>query len=142
MEITLSCLQLLIKSKLVFKKKNIQLVVLPIILFFISRLNNLVDNWYVGSILFFVEHHVQQEVFFLALVEMASSNSVSNIDKTIPITKYTHDTQTNKYCLIRLEDIVCKVGLLRTVGSSSFSVISQHIFKEDLNNTAGYISNV
>lgn len=85
---------------------------------------------------------MEEEVYFLALVELAAENSVSTVDKTIPVAKFNKNSRQNKYCIIRLEDIVCSIGLLKTLNSSALSIITHHIFKTDLSLTAGSVSNL
>ena len=78
----------------------------------------------------------------MALVELANKNEVSKIDKTMPVVQYKIGSSKNKYCVVRLEDILCSVGLVKAKGKNWFSVISHHIFKEPLDKNAGSMSNI
>lgn len=79
----------------------------------------------------------------MALVELAKENSTSKLDKSIPKVKFnanSSNNSSNKYCVVKLEDIFCSVGLLKTAVKDWYSVISHHVFIKDLSLTAGSIS--
>lgn len=107
-----------------------------------SHRNRVVKNWYVGSIVFFFEHTVDEQSRFLLLVALAEENMVVVDDVTMPKVKLYGEDGLQKYAVIRFEDIVCSVSLVKTKWTRTFHVISKHIFKQNMELTAGSVSNL
>src|ERR1051325_10095829 len=94
-------------------------------------MNNIIKCWYIGSMVFFFEHIIDGAAQFLILVELAKVNAVAKHDNFIPVVEL-FNSEYKSYAVIRFEDIICSVGLLKTDKANTFSVISRHIFKESL----------
>lgn len=91
---------------------------------------------------FFFEHTANGQTRFLLLVALAEENTVARHDNTMPRVKLYGDKESQTFAVIRFEDIVCSVSLLKTEWVRSFHVISKHIFKSNMQPTAGLVSNL
>lgn len=114
--------------------------------------------WFVGSVVFFFEHqYSENEVSFLALVEVMKNNTVSSYDPTIPVVTMNKtkeqqllDNPTGvlidpKFAVINISDIIYQVGLIQshTTSEQIHSVIAPYyVFNENLNTSAGEIRNL
>lgn len=88
------------------------------------------------SIVFFFAHTLGGLSRFLVLVELAEENAVSHLDNSLPIVKLYPKGQQGKLVVIRLVDIICNVGLVKSRNARTYSVVSHHIFKECLSSNA------
>jgi hypothetical protein len=99
------------------------------------------DSWYIGSLVFFFEHAFNDQIQYLALIDVAKRNTTTSYKKTIPLVELRGEN-THTYAVCRFEDIVASVGLVRSsvTNAKEFKVISHHIFKENLDKNAGVLS--
>jgi hypothetical protein len=113
-----------------------------------SHRNIISRSWYVGSVVLFFEHKLGDESRFLVLVDLAEQNSVSDIDTARPMVKLFCTEANRRLAVVRFEDIICNVGLVKTTTDRCYSVISHHIFKESLSGSSsggispGSLSNI
>ena len=117
------------------------------------------ECWFVGAVVFYFQHRYNNDVHFLALVEVMKDHNASADDKTIPIVKMNRSLEQQqrdnpgqrpvqpKYAVINVEDIVHQVGLIQSVkakrSDTVFKVIAPYyVFKDDMKSTAGNIGNL
>lgn len=100
------------------------------------------ENWYVGSIVFFFEHTNNGVTRVLLLVSLAEENLVAPYDSRIPRVKLFDEDENKSYAVIRVDDVRCSVSCVKTGLIRTYNVISRHIFKKSLASSAGSISNV
>jgi hypothetical protein len=96
---------------------------------------------FVGSIVFFFEQQFNNEVQYLVLVDVARKNGTTDYDKTIPLVELNQNN-IHSYAVCRFEDITASVGLVRCSATNErkYKVISHHIFKDNLHESAGALS--
>lgn len=107
-----------------------------------SNLNRVINQLYVGSIVFFFETSFEGVNDFVVLIDVAETQGVVKYDKYMPKVALRRPG-LHKYVVCRFDDIVCNVGLVRfNQTDNRYKVISHHIFKERLDSKMGNPSNL
>ena len=107
-----------------------------------------VSHWYVGKILFYFEYNLQTSHSpagsFYAVAEVMSKHSTAAHSKSIPLVCPFGNTQSKKYAVFDVADIISTVGLLEKSADSQwlFVISPTTAFSNDMSKTAGSIVNL
>ncbi|CEP06833.1 hypothetical protein [Parasitella parasitica] len=97
-----------------------------------------IQHWFVGTILFFFEHTLQGEVYFLVFFEVMKRHATAEHDKSIPVV-YKNQSRIqqlamgnerpihSKYAVIKVDDNLLQVRLVQYLDDElEFSVIANY----------------
>ncbi|KAI9328380.1 hypothetical protein BD770DRAFT_449788 [Pilaira anomala] len=78
----------------------------------LNNLNRVINQLYVGSIVFFFETSFEGVTNFVVLIDVVETQGVVNYDKYLPKVALRRSGM-HKYVVCRFDDIACNVGLVR-----------------------------
>ena len=113
-----------------------------------------IPHWFVGKLLFFFEYDLElagdkQQGSFYAIVEVMKAHKTASQSKSIPLIQPFSETESKKYAVLDVADIISTVGLIQKTKISNkkietsnwFYVISPSTaFHKDMSVNAGKIN--